>query len=98
MIFLTHSENEGTDINPKYVIKTLGKLLKEKVTLEGLFTYVFFTVVLDPEVEGGKMQYKFLTNTNGECCAKSPMGMFEDLLVDNDLDLVIKTIDAYNNA
>ncbi len=98
IIILTHSENEGTDINPKYVIKTLGKLLKEKVTLEGLFTYVFFTVVLDPEVEGGKMQYKFLTNTNGECCAKSPMGMFEDLLVDNDLDLVIKTIDAYNNA
>jgi ABC-type dipeptide/oligopeptide/nickel transport system ATPase component len=97
MVFLTHSENEGTDINPKYVIKTLGKLLKEKVTLEGLFTYVFFTKVLDPEEEGGPMQYKFLTNTDGECCAKSPMGMFNDMLIDNDLDAVIKAIDKYNN-
>ncbi len=97
MIFLTHSENEGSDINPKYVIKTLGKLLKEKVTLEGLFTYVFFTKVLDGENEGDRMQYKFLTNTDGECCAKTPMGMFDDALIDNDLDLVIKTIDKYNN-
>ena len=97
MIFLTHSENEGSDINPKYVIKTLGKLLKEKVTLEGLFTYVFFTKVLDGENEGDRMQYKFLTKTDGECCAKTPMGMFDDALIDNDLDLVIKTIDKYNN-
>lgn len=97
MIFLTHSENEGTDINPKYVIKSLGKLLKEKVTLEGLFTYVLFTKVLEPEEEGGPMQYKFLTNTDGECCAKTPMGMFKDMLIDNDLNEVIKTIDKYNN-
>lgn len=97
MIFLTHSENEGTEINPKYTIKSLGKLLKEKVTLEGLFTYVFFTKVLEPETEGGPMRYKFLTNTDGECCAKTPMGIFSDLLIDNDLDLVIKAIDKYNN-
>ena len=35
MVFLTHSDNEGTEIDPKYVIKTIGKLLSEKVTLEG---------------------------------------------------------------
>ena len=97
IIILTHSENEGTEINPKYTIKSLGKLLKEKVTLEGLFTYVFFTKVLEPETEGGPMRYKFLTNTDGECCAKTPMGIFSDLLIDNDLDLVIKAIDKYNN-
>lgn len=96
MIFLTHSENEGDAINPKYVIKTVGKLLAEKVTLEGLFTYVFFTKV----VEGAddKMEYKFLTNTDGECVAKTPMGMFDDLLVDNDLNEIIKVIDDYNNG
>ena len=33
MIFLTHSENVGDAMNPKYVIKTVGKLLAEKVTL-----------------------------------------------------------------
>ena len=35
MCFLTHCENTGTEIDPKYVIKTIGKLLSEKVTLEG---------------------------------------------------------------
>lgn len=95
MIFLTHSENVGDAINPKYSIKTIGKLLAEKVTLEGLFTYVFFTKV--QEGDSGRMEYKFLTNTDGECVAKTPMGMFDDLLIDNDLNEIIKVIDAYNN-
>ena len=43
------------------------------------------------------MEYKFLTNTDGECVAKTPMGMFDDLLIDNDLNEIIKVIDAYNN-
>lgn len=95
MIFLTHSENVGDAMNPKYSIKTIGKLLAEKVTLEGLFTYVFFTKV--QEGDSGRMEYKFLTNTDGECVAKTPMGMFDDLLIDNDLNEIIKVIDAYNN-
>lgn len=96
MIFLTHCENIGDPLNPKYVIKTIGKLLAEKVTLEGLFTYLFFTKV--EEGDDGKMQYKFLTNTDGACVAKTPLGMYDDLLIDNDLNEVIKTIDEYNNA
>lgn len=96
MIFLTHSENVGDAMNPKYVIKTVGKLLAEKVTLEGLFTYLFFTKVI--ESDDGKMQYKLLTNTDGECVAKTPFGMFDELLIDNDLNEVIKVIDEYNNG
>lgn len=96
MIFLTHCENVGDALNPKYVIKTIGKLLAEKVTLEGLFTYLLFTRV--EEGDSGKMEYKFLTNTDGACVAKTPLGMYEDLLIDNDLNEVIKTIDEYNNA
>lgn len=95
MIFLTHSTNEGNEINPKYVIKTLGKLLSEKVTLEGMFTYVFFTKIIDGE---NGIEYKFLTNTDGECSAKSPMGMMSEPLVDNDLNEILKIIDEYNNA
>lgn len=96
MIFLTHSENVGDVMNPKYVIKTIGKLLAEKVTLEGMFTYVFFTKIV--EGDDGKMEYKFLTNTDGECVAKTPMGMFPDMLVDNDLAEIIKVIDSYNDS
>lgn len=96
MIFLTHSENVGDVMNPKYVIKTVGKLLAEKVTLEGLFTYIFFTKV--SEGDNGRMQYKLLTNSDGTCVAKTSLGMFEELEIDNDLEEIIRVIDAYNEG
>jgi hypothetical protein len=96
MIFLTHSENVGDNVNPKYVIKTVGKLLSEKVTLEGLFTYIFFTKV--NEGDSGRMEYKLITNNDGSCVAKTSLGMFEDLEIDNDLDEIIKVINAYNEG
>lgn len=96
MIFLTHSENIGDAMNPKYVIKTVGKLLSEKVTLEGLFTYIFFTKV--SEGDDGKMQYKLITNSDGTCIAKTSLGMFDELEIDNDLAEIIKVIDAYNEG
>jgi len=94
MCFLTHADNVGTEIDPKYVIKTIGKLLSEKVTLEGLFTYIFFTKV--EEGDDGKMQYKLVTNNDGKCLAKTPMGMFEELEIDNDLNEILKVIKEYN--
>lgn len=96
MIFLTHSENVGDNVNPKYVIKTVGKLLSEKVTLEGLFTYIFFTKV--SEGDSGRMEYKLITNNDGTCVAKTSFGMFEDLEIGNDLNEIIHVIDAYNEG
>ena len=96
MCFLTHSENVGTELDPKYVIKTIGKLLAEKVTLEGLFTYIFCTKV--EEGDDGKMQYKLITNNDGKCLAKTPMGMFEEMEIDNDLNQILNVIDKYNNG
>lgn len=96
MIFLTHSENVGDNLNPKFVIKTVGKLLSEKVTLEGLFTYIFFTKV--SEGDSGRMEYKLITNNDGTCVAKTSFGMFEDLEIDNDLNEIIHVIDAYNEG
>ena len=94
MVFLTHSENAGSDLEPKYVIKTVGKMLSEKVTLEGLFTYLFFTKVTKDD--DGKMQYKLITNNDGSCIAKTPFGMFEELEIDNDLNAIIEKIKEYN--
>ena len=94
IIVSTHSENMGDKINPYYKIKTLGKMLDSVITLEGLFTYVFFTVI--DKDEENKPCYKFKTNSDGTCTAKSPMGLFDTLLIDNDLDMVIKRIKEYN--
>lgn len=94
VVYLTHSENEGTDTNPKYVMKTAGKMLRQQLTIEGMFTVMFFTKVID---KGNEVyEYKFLTNTDGECVARSSMGMFE-LYIDNDMQFVIDTIRKYND-
>lgn len=93
---LTHSENTGDNINPYYKIKTQGKMLDAVITLEGLFTYVLFTKVI--QNENNKAEYKFITNSDGTCTAKTPMGMFDEIYVDNDLDMVIKKIAEYNEG
>jgi ABC-type dipeptide/oligopeptide/nickel transport system ATPase component len=96
IVVSTHSENTGDNLNPYYKIKTQGKMLDSVITLEGLFTYVLFTKVVKDDSDA--VQYKFLTNSDGTCTAKSPMGLFEDLLIDNDLDYVIKKIQEYNEG
>ena len=96
IVVSTHSENTGDNLNPYYKIKTQGKMLDSVITLEGLFTYVFFTRVVNDDANG--IQYKFLTNSDGTCTAKTPMGLFEDLLIDNDLDYVVKKIIEYNEG
>lgn len=96
IIFTSHCDNVGDTVNPKYSMKTVGKLVNEKITPEGLFTYVFFATV---SKEGDdKIIYKFLTNSDGEHVAKTPIGMFNDLYIDNDMNEIIKVIDAYNNG
>lgn len=91
---LTHSENIGDGLNPVYKIKTIGKMIDNMITVEGLFTYVFFTVLMT-DVEG-QVLHRFITQSDGTTTAKSPMGCFEEMLIDNDLEYVIRKIDEYN--
>ena len=83
--FLAHVER---DANGNEKMKTIGKLLDEKITIEGLFTIVLKTVVQD-------RHYQFATQTNGQDTVKTPMGMFDDLLIENDLKMVDSTIREY---
>jgi len=69
-------------------IKTIGKLLDEKITVEGMVSIVLRTVV-------GGGQYQFSTQNNGLDTTKSPMGMFSEQLIDNDLKAVDDAICDY---
>lgn len=83
--FIMHEEsNDFGEIKPK----TIGKLLDEKVCIEGMFT-----IVLRCIEEGGK--HLFVTQASSGAVSKSPMGMFGDLTIDNDLAFVDKTIREY---
>ena len=68
--------------------KTIGKLLDDKVCIEGMFTIVLHAMKLD-----GK--YVFATNTDGLDVTKSPIGMFEETYIDNDIQLVTEKIRNY---
>ncbi len=85
--FLGHIERDSNG-NEKF--KTIGKMLDEKITIEGLFTIVLKTVVADNK-------YQFATQTNGMDTVKSPLGMFNEQLIDNDLKMVDETIREYYN-
>lgn len=94
VIVSTHSENTGDRLNPYFKMKTLGKMIDSVITLEGLFTYVLFTTV--QRDEENQTSYKFITNSDGTCTAKTPMGLFDTIHIDNDLAMVIDRINVYN--
>lgn len=76
-----------------YKIKTAGKLIDNQIVLEGLLTVCLYTYV--EENKDGTSSYYFLTNRFRKFPAKSPDGMFDDIKIPNDLNLVTKTVDEY---
>lgn len=78
----------STDDFGKTKIKTIGKLLDEKIVMEGLVTIVLKTVV-----QNGN--YLFSTRNSGNDTVKSPIGLFEDELIENDLAVVDSAIFNY---
>lgn len=68
--------------------KTIGKLLDEKVTIEGMFTIVLRAV---KDSQG----YAFITQSEDMAVSKSPMGMFKSERIDNDMKLVEEAIRSY---
>ena len=78
--FLHHSE---LDADGKEKCKTIGKMLDEKLTIEGCFDIVIYCE-----------NHKFFTQTNGQSTAKTPEGMF-DLEIPNDLKMVDTEIRKY---
>jgi hypothetical protein len=91
--FLWHPEN---DKETSYKMKTVGQMLDNYLTLEGLFTVILYTRV--SKDSNSKPKYEFVTNHDGEFPAKSPVGMFDDLYIPNDLGLVAEKIDEYNEG
>lgn len=83
--FLHHTDTDGN--TGKVKAKTLGKMLDSQLTLEGLFS-----IVLICETDG--KSHSFMTQSDGNTPAKSPMEMFP-LSIDNDLKMVDQAIREY---
>lgn len=86
IVYVMCHTDRDEDGNEK--IKTIGKLLDEKICLEGMSTIVLMTNVTDGV-------YTFLTQNNGKNTVKSPAGMFPSYAIDNDLYYVDQKIRTY---
>lgn len=95
VIFLAHSEEVYGDGFKKSKIKTIGKLLDEKITVEGMFTIVLQSLIV---VEDDKQRFVFSTQSDGTSTVKSPEGMFETKYIPNDLNFVLEKIETYSNG
>ena len=69
-------------------LKTIGKLLDDKITVEGMVSIVLRTIV-----SGG--EYEFRTHNSGQDTVKTPMGMYDDDCIPNDLAAVDSVICDY---
>lgn len=96
IVFLTHAE-DATDMEGKRKVKakTIGKMVDEKLSLEGLFSIVLFGKV--KKDKDGSIRYVFETQNNGENTCKSPRGMFSTPEIPNDLQFVREAIVAFEN-
>jgi predicted kinase len=94
VFFLWHDETVAKESRRK--MKTLGAMIDNTITLEGLFTVVLFTKVTTDQKTKENV-YQFVTQTEDGSTAKSPKGMFEERYIPNDLAYVCKKIDEYYN-
>lgn len=82
---MQHTE---TDEDGKVRAKTLGRMITQQLTPEGLFSIVLLA-------KADERRHYFVTQSDGTNPCKSPMGMFADLEIDNDLKMVDDTIREY---
>ena len=80
----------NTDEQGRIKAKTIGKMLDEKITLEGLFTIVMRAIRVDKT-------YLFTTQNSGNDTVKTPMELFNTETIDNDLSAVDQSIKQYYN-
>ena len=94
VFYFTHPEvieDSGEIIG--YKIKTAGKLIDNQVLLEGLMTVCLYTFV--EEQKDGTANYSFVTNRFRKFPAKSPAGMFDEIKIPNNLQVVIDKVNEY---
>lgn len=95
VFYMNHPEVD-TDVNGNRVIKTktIGKLVDNQLMFEGLFDKVLYC---RPRKTKDGMEFGFETKTDGITPTKTPMEMFDEDFIPNDLQYVREKIEEYEN-
>ena len=87
IVYITMHTEDDSEMH-RVKVKTIGKMLDQNLKIEGLFSIVLRAV----QTEDG---YKFVTRDDMVSTAKSPIGMWEEDMIDNDLKEVDRIIREY---
>ena len=87
IVYITMHTEDDPEMH-RVKVKTIGKMLDQNLKIEGLFSIVLRAV----QTEDG---YKFVTRDDMVSTAKSPIGMWEEDMIDNDLKEVDRVIREY---
>lgn len=97
VVFISHIENFGTDIDPEYRMWTTGKMLTNQINLDGLFSYIIYAERYIDD-SGDEVKYRFKTRTDGNDTCRSVAGCFENKYIEPNMKLVIDTINEFENG
>lgn len=97
IICLAHYEEFKDTSNDtiSYRFKTVGKMVQDYITPEGKFDIVLYGK--QSIGDDKKVVKQFVTNFDGQYPSKSPVGMFKDIYIPNDLGLVVQKVNEYYN-
>lgn len=103
LIVITHPDEEKDTFGEvtELKMKTYAKMTDKYMSLDGLFTYVFFAKSIVDDDTGEETTYRYVFDTNDHSkisTAKTPMDVFNTRYIDNDLKVVVDKINAYNNG
>lgn len=97
VVFISHIENVGTDIDPEYRMWTTGKMLTQAINLDGLFSYTIYAErYIDDQDD--EVKYRFRTRTNGNDTCRSVEGCFTEKYIEPNMQLVIDTINKFEEG
>lgn len=96
VVFISHLMNDGSDIDPHYKLFTVGKMLDNKVNVDGLFNYIIYAEKLDNGDDEPEFKFRVRPSVNDTC--RSTAGCFEDRYIEPNMKLVIDKINAFENG
>lgn len=89
-----YKDKNGDSLSYRY--KSTGNMVDSYITPEGKFEIVLYGKSFFDSTEKKSIR-QFVTNDDGQYPAKTPVGMFKDMYIQNDMGLVLDTINEYNN-
>lgn len=96
VVFVSHIENCGTDVEPQYRLYTTGKMLTNAINLDGLFSYLLYAerYIKDGDSD---VSYRIKTRTDGNDTCRSVAGCFAEKYIEPNLKLAIDRINQFEN-